>query len=92
MTGGLHGAARHHFCLYCMSWLVTRMEGLDWFVNIRPSMLDEHSWVVPYVETFIAEMLPWASTPAKHSFDTLPDMSGYEQLIKKFAAEGARPA
>src|SRR5215470_19244491 len=35
VIGGLHGPTRHFFCAYCMSWLFTRPEGLDWFVNIR---------------------------------------------------------
>ena len=43
VIGGLHGAARHYFCPHCMSWMFTRMQGLDAFVNLRPTMLDDHS-------------------------------------------------
>jgi hypothetical protein len=82
----------HHFCPSCMSWMFTRIPGFDWFVNVRSSMLDDARWFVPYVETFTAEKLPWASTPARHSFETLPDMSEYEALTEAFAREGARPA
>ena len=82
----------HHFCPHCMTWMFTRPPGLDWFVNVRAPVLDDHLWVVPFVETFTAEKLPWASTPAKHSFETLPELSAYDGLIKAFAAEGARPA
>ena len=43
--GGLHGAPRHHFCGWCKSWLFTRMEGMDWFVNLAddgdPSVISE---------------------------------------------------
>ena len=46
VIGGLHGATRHHFCPYCMSWMFTRPEGFDAFVNLRPSVLDDHSWFV----------------------------------------------
>jgi len=30
VIGGLHGATRHFFCPHCMSWLFTRMPGMDW--------------------------------------------------------------
>ena len=40
VTGGLHGASRHLFCGWCMSWMFTRPEGVQEFVNVRPSMLD----------------------------------------------------
>lgn len=48
VIGGLHGASRHYFCPYCMSWIFTRPEGLDWFVNLRPTMLDEPGWFTPF--------------------------------------------
>ena len=38
VIGGLHGATRHHFCPYCMSWMFTRPAGMDEFVNLRPSV------------------------------------------------------
>jgi hypothetical protein len=87
VIGGLHGASRHYFCPYCMSWMFTRPEGLDWFVNVRATMLDDPSWFRPFVETFTDEKLPWATTPAVHSFGTLPAMDAYEGLIKEFAAQ-----
>jgi hypothetical protein len=64
---------------------------MDWFVNLRPTMLDDHLWFVPFVETFTSEMLPWATTPAKHSFETFPDLAGFQPLIEAYAREGARP-
>ena len=48
VIGGLHGATRHYFCGHCMSWLFTRPEGMDWFVNLRPTMLDEPGWFEPF--------------------------------------------
>lgn len=90
VLGGLN-KDMHYFCPSCMSWMFTRPIGMDWFVNLRPSMLDDHGWYVPYGETFTAEKLPWASTPAKHSFETMPDPEGFEPLVKAYATEGARP-
>lgn len=81
----------HHFCPACMTWMFTRPLGMDWFVNLRPTMLDEHRWFVPFIETFTGEKLPWATTPARHSFETLPALDGFEPLIAEYATEGARP-
>ena len=67
--GGLHGPTRHYFCPHCMSWLFTRPEGFDAFVNVRATMLDDPSDFVPFIETMTSEKLPWATTPAVHSFD-----------------------
>ena len=39
VLGGLRGPeAHHHFCPHCMTWMFTRPEGMDWFVNLRPTM------------------------------------------------------
>lgn len=85
--GGLHGASRHYFCPHCMSWMFTRPEGLDWFVNVRPTMLDDLSWFVPFIETWTSEKLPWATTPALHSFAALPAFEDYEGLVRDYAAQ-----
>ena len=90
MLGGL-SKDMHHFCPACMTWMFTRPVGMDWFVNLRPTMLDDHAWFAPYVETFTSEMLPWATTPARHSFETFPDLAGFQPLIEAYAKEGARP-
>jgi hypothetical protein len=59
VLGGL-SRDMHHFCPRCMSWMFTRPVGMDWFVNIRATMLDKHDWFEPLVETFTREKLPWA--------------------------------
>lgn len=92
VIGGLHGPdSRHFHCPRCKSWMFTRAEGFDWFVNLRPSMLDEHGWFVPYVELWTREKLPWAATSARHSYETVPQIAEFEMLMKAHAAEGARP-
>lgn len=92
VIGGLHGATRHYFCPHCMSWMFTRPEGMDEFVNLRVSMLDEHDWFVPFIEFWKQESLPWATTPAVHSFATQPQFEEFGKLIEEFAKNGARPA
>ena len=86
VIGGLHGASRHYFCGWCMTWMFTRPEGVDFFVNVRPTMLDDTGWYVPYIETFTSEKLVWASTGARHSYPTYPAMEDYEGLMKGYAA------
>lgn len=86
VIGGLHGPHRHFFCPWCMSWMFTRPEGLDFFVNVRATLLDDASGFVPFVETMTDEALPWAKTPAIHSFAGLPPMEAYDGLLAEFAA------
>ncbi len=71
--GGGHLGDVHHFhCPSCHSWMFTRIDALPWLLNLRPSMLDKHGWYSPYIEFFTREKLPWASTPAPHSYETAP--------------------
>jgi hypothetical protein len=86
VIGGLRGQTRHYFCPHCMSWMFTRPEGMDWFVNLRPTMLDDTSWCSPFIETFTSEKLPFAATGAAHSYETFPPMEAYEGLVMEFAA------
>lgn len=91
VIGGLHGASKHYFCGYCMTWMFTRPEGIEEFVNVRATMLDDCSWFVPFIETWTEEKLSWVTTPAVHSFAKLPEMTAYEPILREFAAKGARP-
>lgn len=86
VIGGLHGPTRHYFCPYCMSWLFTRPEGFDAFVNVRATMLDDPRDFVPFVETMTSEKLPWATTPAVHSFEKFPPIDRYQDLAGQYAA------
>lgn len=85
VIGGLHGSARHYFCEYCMSWLFTRPEGMDDFVNVRATMLDDARSYTPFVETYVVEKLEWAVTGAKHSFDKYPPPEQFPQLLQEYA-------
>lgn len=90
VIGGLHGAARHYFCGWCMTWMFTRPDGIDFFVNVRPTMLDDVAWYEPFIETWTSEKLPWAATPARHSYPALPAMDEYEGLIAGYRATLAK--
>jgi len=90
VIGGLHGDSRHFHCPHCKSWMFTRPKGLD-LVNVRATMLDDHAWYAPYVETCRAEGFPWAVTGAVHSFPSIPGNEVFGPLVAEFAERGPRP-
>jgi len=87
VIGGLHGPTRHFFCPHCLSWLFTRPEGLDAFVNVRATLFDGARDFSPFIETYTSEALPWARTPAVHSFEAFPPMERYPELMAEFAQD-----
>lgn len=91
VIGGLHGATRHFFCPHCKSWMFTRPEGLDHFVNVRPTLLDDASWVAPFIETWTQTRLPSAFTGANYSYESFPPIEDYSKLVEEYAKQGARP-
>jgi hypothetical protein len=91
VIGGLHGDSRHHHCPHCKSWVFTRPARLDFLVNVRATMLDDHAWYSPYVETCRSEGFPWASTGAVHSFPAIPDDEVFAPIVAEFAERGPRP-
>ena len=89
--GGLHREnLRHHFCTHCKNWLYTDgfAEGL---VNVRPTLLEDPSWVVPYAETYTSESLPAAQTGAVLSFEAFPSDADFPAIVEGFAKHGSRP-
>jgi hypothetical protein len=90
VIGGLHGAVEHLFCDWCKTWVFTRPPGLP-FVNLRPTTLDDHGWVVPFVEICTDEKLPWAATSAQHSYPKIPGPETFQSLLPTYAEQGARP-
>jgi hypothetical protein len=86
VIGGAHGDDTHHFhCPRCKSWLFTRPVGMDWFINIRPTMLDDTRWFAPFVETYTSTQFPWALTGAARSFEEFPPLEAYESLMQEYA-------
>jgi hypothetical protein len=92
--GALHRAeSEHHYCTRCLCWLYTTAPGLEKFgmLNFRATMLDDASWITPYLEAMTAEKLPGVVTGAKHAFGGWPAPSDYGRLMQDYAEEGARP-
>lgn len=88
VIGGAGEPPMHHICEQCGSWLFTKAPGLDWFVNVRPTMLDDAAWFSPFMETCTSEKLPWATTPAQHSFEGMPEPADFMRLTAEFAERG----
>lgn len=88
VVGGLHGPQAHHFhCPHCMSWVFTRAEGLDWFVNLRPTMLEPPRWTEPFVEIWTREKLPWVGLGAPHSYPEFPTAAEFGELTRAYQAQ-----
>lgn len=86
VIGGLHDSStRHFFCGHCMSWLFTHLEGLDDFVNVRSTILDNSSSYRPFVETYTDEKLEWASTGAEYCFCKFPQQEKFPELLHEYA-------
>lgn len=86
VIGGIHGPeSQHHFCAYCMTWMFTRSTQVPQIVNVRPTMFEDTSWTVPFMETFTKTKLPWVTTPAKRSFEEFPSPEMYGELMKEYA-------
>jgi hypothetical protein len=92
VLGGLKGATRHFFCSSCMSWLFTRPEGMDEFVNVRSTMFENPEAHRPFVETYYREALPGVETGAVERFDTLPEEDQFGPLIGAYAQWGGTGA
>ena len=69
-----------------MTWMFTRPAGLDFFVNVRPTMLQETGWYSPFIETYTSEKLAWATTPAERSYEKFPEMDDFGPLLGAYAA------
>jgi hypothetical protein len=86
VIGGLHGERLHHqHCDHCKSWVYTDFEPDMGFVNVRATMLDDPSWVTPFIQNYTSEALPWALVDSPHSYEQFPSMEDYQPLLAEFA-------
>jgi hypothetical protein len=66
-------------------------ERIPGFVNFRSTMLEDASWVTPFVESNVASKLPGVVSGAKYSYQGFPPPENRQMLMEGFAREGARP-
>jgi len=85
VLGGIKAGTRHYFCPSCLSWLYTRPEGMDDYVNIRSSLFDDAASHQPFMETHHREALPGAATGAVERFDTAPEPDQFGPLLAAYA-------
>ena len=85
VRGGLKNGTDHRFCPECMSWMFTRAEQIEGFVNVRSTMFDDAALHRPFVEMFRSEALPGAASGAVRSYDEFPQEHEFPQLIASYA-------
>lgn len=90
VIGGLHGAIRHYFCDWCLSWVFTRPAGIDDFVNVRTTMLDDPGPFPPFLETCTSEKLPWVASQAPRSYAQFPAMEELPGLLREYVEFSGR--
>lgn len=84
VIGGMRNPnLRHFFCPNCMSWMFTRF--IPGLVNVRTSMLDDAARFAPFIETWTKTKLPWATTPAVHSYEEFPPPEDFDKLTAEFS-------
>jgi hypothetical protein len=89
VVGALHGPTRHYYCPHCMSWMFTRPEDAEAFVNVRATLFDDPAGLEPFMETMTSEKLAWVSTPARESFEGFPGPNDFGRLMQAYAAREA---
>jgi hypothetical protein len=92
VLGGLRRELQHFFCPACMSWLYTRPPGLEDFVNVRATLLEDAASFEPFIETWTLEKLPWATTPAVHRFERFPPPEEFPALLSDYQRRSAARA
>lgn len=85
VLGGLKRGIKHFFCPSCMSWMFSRMDGVEWFTNVRSTMLEDPARFAPFAETWTDEKLPFAETGAAESYPGFPPQEAFEPLMKAYA-------
>lgn len=91
--GALHRPdMQHHYCTNCKNWVYSDGERIQGLVNFRSTMLEDASWVMPYVESNVAEKLPGVVSGAVRSYSEFPPREDFGPLMQAFAQDGARPA
>lgn len=91
--GGLHSPVpQHHFCPSCKTWLFSKGIAGGQFVNLRPSLLDDYKWFVPYADTCVDEALPQSRSGASVRYPSFPPPEDYGKLFQGFDADSPRPS
>ena len=86
LGGRKNNQRRHYFCSECMTFVYTQIDGKNDRVNVRTSIFDNTSILVPFIELMTKEKLPWVSVPVSHSFTSSPQTSHeFDALTSEYA-------
>lgn len=85
VPGGADHSFGHRFCPRCLSWVWTKHPTMEGFLNLRATMLDDPSWVRPYLESWTTESLSFVATGAVRSYPALPPEEEFPELLAGYA-------
>lgn len=91
VLGGIHGEHKQYYCGHCKTWLFTRPAQMDTIINVRSTILDDASWVVPFIDIETADKLPGVVTGAQMSFEGTPPMDEFPAILAAYSEKGTRP-
>jgi hypothetical protein len=91
VLGGFRGATQHFFCPDCMSWMFTRPERMDQYVNLRLVNARRAAMGRAIHRGLDRRGVPVGKTAAVHCYTTQPDFEDYGRLIEDFSQRGACP-
>lgn len=87
VPGGLKTGHRHMHCSECLSWVFTQPNGVDFLVNVRTPMLDTPPTEVPFMETALADAMPFARLGAPYGYDGFPVAEDIQPLVQAYAEQ-----
>ena len=85
VVGALHKSdARYGYCGWCKCWVTSEPRAGNGVINVRSTLIDGPLALEPFIEMWMKEKIPWASTPAKHSFDETPSLDAFPSLVSEY--------
>ena len=79
-----------YVCPDCAGWTHTTTTGSPDSVIVRPSSLDDPTWIRPIAEIFTRSVLPWARLSTAFSYET--EFKDPSPIVAAFKASDIRPA
>ncbi len=88
-TGSSGKPSVNYTCPTCATWLYTRPQSHPGLAVVRPSSLDDHSWVRPIAQIYTRSALPWAVLPTGFTYDE--EFSDPTPIAGAFVLSGIAP-
>ena len=87
VKGGARGPQLdHYFCPHCMSWMFTRIAGMDSLVNVRASLFDTPDWTTPLHRDDDVRKTRLGHNTRRPQLSGLPaDGGDFQSLVKEYA-------